>query len=167
MSVSADISALIAALLTGQNDLGVVSFKTSDQQLIRLQPGTGSYQADKLFSDQRTLAASATENIDLAGALTDPFGAALTFAKVKAIYIRAAAGNTNDVVVGGVGSNAFIGPFGANTHTVAVKPGGVLLMVAPDSGWTVTAATGDLLKILNGGGSTSVTYDIIIIGTSA
>jgi hypothetical protein len=35
------------------------------------------------------------------------------------------------------------------------------------SGWTVTAATGDLLKILNSSSGSSVVYDIVVIGTSA
>jgi hypothetical protein len=31
----------------------------------------------------------------------------------------------------------------------------------------VIAGSGDLLKIANGGGGASVTYDIVIVGTSA
>jgi len=31
----------------------------------------------------------------------------------------------------------------------------------------VTASTGDILEIANGGGGTSVTYDIVIVGASA
>ena len=53
---------------------------------------------------------------------------------------------------------------GAAIHGAAVRPGGEALFVAPGTGWTVTPATGDLLRILNGGAGTPVTYDIMIIG---
>jgi hypothetical protein len=129
-------------------------------------PGTGQGQADVCFMDTRTLAASATENLDLAGALTDAIGRVLNLAKVKAIMIRTAPTNTNDVIIGGAATNGFVGPFGAATHTLAIRPGGEFLLAAPGPGWPVTAGTGDLLKILNGGAGTPVTYDIIIIGTT-
>lgn len=130
--------------------------------------GTGADQADRGWSDQRTLAASASEDLDLAGSLTDPAGATITFARVKLILVEAAAANTNNVVVGGAASNAFVGPFGDATDTIAVRPGGFLLLVAKDAtAYAVTAGSGDLLTVTNSAGSTSVTYNIAIIGASA
>lgn len=129
--------------------------------------GTTDGKADKIWSDQRTLSASASDSLDLAGGLTDAAGATVTIVKVKAIVIKAASGNGADIVVGGAASNTFTGPFGGATHTVAVKPGGMLVLCAPNTGWTVTAGTGDILKVLNGSGSVSATYDITILGTSA
>lgn len=127
--------------------------------------GTGNGQANKIYTSMaRSLAASANEELDLAGVLLDPAGAALTFSAVKGIFVEAAAANTNDVVVGNAASNGFVGPFGGATHTIAVKPGGKLLIEAPNTGWTVTAGTGDKLKILNGAAGTSVAYDIKIWG---
>jgi hypothetical protein len=41
-------------------------------------------------------------------------------------------------------------------------------MSAPDAtGYPVTAATGDLVTLTNSAAGTSVTYDVIIIGSSA
>jgi hypothetical protein len=57
-----------------------------------------------------------------------------------------------------------LGPFGASTHTVAVPPGGILLLVDPNTGWTVTAGTADLLKITNASSTGSATYDIELFG---
>jgi len=37
----------------------------------------------------------------------------------------------------------------------------------PTTGWTVTAGTGDILKIENDDGAAEGVYDIIIVGTSA
>jgi len=133
-----------------------------------LASGTGDNQADQVFSDERTLAASATENLDLAGVLVDALGATLTFAKVRAIIIRAADANTNDVVVGGHATAAFATPFGDVTDKVKVKPGGIFVLIAPKgAAYAVTATTADMLKIENSAGSTSVTYEVIIIGCSA
>jgi hypothetical protein len=48
-----------------------------------LTTGTGASQADKIYAAQITLGISSGQDIDLAGVLTDPFGVALTFVKMK------------------------------------------------------------------------------------
>lgn len=132
--------------------------------------GVAAGQADLIFSDTRTLAASANEDLDLAGGLTGAFGLSLTFVKVKGILIAAASGNTNNVIVGGAASNAFVNWVGAATHTVVVRPGGFFMLgvgTGDLNAYGVTAVTGDLLRVANSGGTTSVTYDIVVFGTSA
>ena len=156
-----------AMLFTNALDLSTAKDELNRKTQYDFTDGTGSNQADRIWHDQRTLTASSSENLDLAGSLSSVYGASITFATVKAIIIKAASGNTNDVVVGNAASNQFVGWFGAAAHTEAVKPGGISIHIAPATGWTVTAGTVDQLKILNGGAGTSVTYDIIIIGTSA
>lgn len=165
--VSVDLTLSAVGHLIGANDLASVESALSKVSTVQLRPGTGAGKADKAFFDTRTLAASATENLDLAGGLSDPFGVTLTFVKVKAILVFAHSGNTNDVVVGGAASNTFTGPFADATDKAVVPPGGFLAFVAPGAGWTVTASTGDILKIANSAGTTGVDYDIVIIGTSA
>jgi hypothetical protein len=169
---------LIAATLTGQlhteiivsytgsNDLGSPRFTLSqgNQAPIALANGTGSGQANLLFADQRTIAASSSENLDLAGVLTDPFGNTLTFAAIKVIRICASSANTNNVLVGGAASNTFLGMFDDATDIIRVKPGGCFLWIAPQTGATVTASTGDILKIANSSSGTGVTYDVTILG---
>lgn len=130
--------------------------------------GHWATQADRLFTDNRTLSASASEDLDLAGVLTDAFGATLTFARIKGLVIKAATANTNNVIVGNAASNGFITWCGGATNTVTVRPGGVFALWAPDAtAYAVTAGTGDLLHIANSGAGTSVTYDVILIGASA
>jgi hypothetical protein len=130
--------------------------------------GTGAGSADRIFHDQRTIAISGTDDLDLAGVLTDVFGATVTFARIKAIVVAAASGNTNNVIVGGAASNQFLTWVGAATHTVTVRPGGFLALAATDAtSYAVTAGTGDLLRIANSGAGTSVVYDIMLIGASA
>jgi len=127
--------------------------------------GTGANQANECFVDTRTLSASATEDLDLAGGLTDAYGTALTFTKIKAIIIKAAAANTNNVQITRPASNGLV-LFMAASDGIALTPGACFAFIAPDAnGVAVTAGTGDLLTITNSAGTTGVTYDIVIVGT--
>jgi hypothetical protein len=150
-------------------DLGDGSVRRKVSAAVTLTDGTGAGQADRVFADTRTLGVSATEDLDLSGALTDAFGATQVFARVKAVMFKAAVGNTNNVQVTRPASNGF--PlFMAAGDGISLRPGecfGVLCDAADTVGHLVTAATGDLLTITNSGAGTSVSYDIIVIGASA
>lgn len=169
MALTTNISLAVKAILTGSTDLAATQAPHRKSYNQTWGSGTGSGQADLVWGDSGTLAASANTDLDLAaGALTGALGGTVTFARVKAILVTADAGNTNNVVVGGAASNQFTGPFGAGTHTVSVPPGGALLLTAPGTtGWPVTAGTGDLLRIANSAAGSSVGYSIVIIGASA
>lgn len=134
---------------------------------IELTSGTGASMVDLEYIAQLTIAASTNTDYDLAGGLTDRFGSAITFAKVKGIWIKASSSNVNDVRLKPATSNGFTGPFEDATKYQIIKPGGVLLLAAPVSGWTVTAGTGDKINIANSSSGSSVVFDIHIIGTSA
>lgn len=164
MPLNANIIVGVTGDYTAASGLSTPTDSLALRYVTALTDGTGPNQANRRWVSQRTLAASASESIDLSGVLVDAFGAVLAFTAIKAILVVAAAGNTNDVIVGNAASNQFIGPFGAAVHTAAVRPGGELLFVAPATGWPVVAGTGDLLRILNGGAGTPVTYDITLIG---
>lgn len=166
MSITATYAASASGSQVNALDLGTATFPFSSSLSGRFTSGTGSGMVDRLFSDSRTLAASATEDLDLAGVLTDAMGATLTFAKIKFVLVKAAAANTNDVVISRPASNG-VPLFTAAGDSIAVQPGGAFLWVAPGTGVTVTAATGDLLTLTNSAGSTGVTYEIVIMGTSA
>lgn len=161
--VSATISVGIQARLTGTTDVASPAASVLVDEVLRLAEGTGlTSQANLMFADQRTITASSSEDLDLAGSLSSPLGATLTFAEVVLIYVKAASTNVNNVVLGAASANDFIGPFSAD-GTYSVKPGEYALFVS-QSGWGVTAGTADLLKVANSSSGTSVVYDIIIIG---
>jgi hypothetical protein len=165
MSLVTQIDLNITALLTKTLDLSTPLDNLVKKVPIRLATGTAANQADMLWHDTRTLAASATEDLDLAGVLVDGLGTTETFKTIKVIIISAATGNTNNVVAGNAASNQFPGSWGT-TGTCSTAPGGETWCISPKTGWTVTAGTGDLLKIANSAAGTSVTYDIIVIGTT-
>ena len=167
MTLTTQVRAGISAKLVGSADFANPVFDLPAHADISILSGAVDGKADLLFSDQRTLAADANEDLDLAGGLLDPLGATLTFVDVVAILLRAAAANANLVNMKPATVSGFLGPFGDASDVVSVQPGGVALFVAPNAGWPVTAGTGDLLNIANGGSVTPVTYDIIIVGRSA
>lgn len=161
--VTASISVNIQAVQAGTGDLGTPRAPVNVNALLQLVAGTDTTQkADILFADTRTLAASATENLDLAGVLAGALGGTITAAEVVAIYVKAAAENTNNVVAFGAASNAFNGPLSGTTPKLTLAPGDFALLTSK-SGWGVTAGTGDLLLVANSAAGTSVAYDIVII----
>ena len=165
MPLSTKISVGLEALLTSALDLSTTSSPTKLAHRIDLANGSGAGQANKIFTDRRTINASSSENLDLAASLADPFGATITFARIKALLIRAAPNNVNNVVVGGHESAAWATLFGDASDKVIVRPNGLLLVVAPDAtAYAVTATTADLLMVANSGAGTSVTYDVAIVG---
>lgn len=167
MALSTNLQIKLDANLTSALDLVTVSSPLSIADRTRLTSGTGLAAADMQWSDTRTLAASGTEDLDLAGSLTGPLGTTLTFARIKLIYVTALAANTNDVQITRPAANG-VPLFLAASDGLAVKPGGGFLWHAPNAaGVAVTAATGDLLTITNSAGTTGVTYSIVVIGASA
>lgn len=169
MALSAKLLAQVTATQTTVLDLGTGTLPLTKRELVELTNGTTAGKADKMFSDTRTINASSSEDLDLAGVLTDAFGATITLTRVKAIMVKASSANSNNVVVGNASSNAWATLLGA-THTVTLRPGSTLMVIAGSAdatGYAVTAGTGDILKVANSGAGTSVSYDIIIIGASA
>lgn len=157
----------LAAEVTSPLDLTTPSNPLNFAKQMVLAQGVGAGQADMMWSDQRTITASSTDALDLAGSLTGPFGGTLTFARIKMIVVLAAAANINNVNVVMPASNG-VPLFLAAADGIAVKPGGVFFWYDPSAaGVVVTAATGDLLNVVNSGAGTPVTYDIHIIGASS
>lgn len=169
MALTSSISVSANADLTAPGLLATGDVPLAVRTALQLSTGTAAGQADRVYQGRRTLAASTAEDLDLAGVLLDTFGSAITFVRVKGLYIAAAAANTNNVVIGAAGANSWATLLNA-TGTITLRPGafvGVGTGVADAVCYGVTAATGDLLHIANSGAGTSVQYDVVIIGASA
>ncbi len=143
-------------------DLSTVTDSMGDTITKSITNGTGANKAQVLWHDQRTLATTTGEDLDLAGgALTNAFGA-VTFTKIKGILLEVETTTTGyRLQIGGDANSLPL--FGATTDYLEVQAGGVLMLVAPVDGYTVTADTGDILQVYNPSGG-SVTYNITIIG---
>ncbi len=166
MGLVTDLSSRLIATYTGTGDLVNPTAPLDITDRFILPSGTASGSADKIYSDTNTLSASGTVDVDLAGSLTDILGVALTFVKLKYIRVSASSANTNNVNVTRPASNGVPWLLAAGDG-IPVLPGGMFEWMAPGAGITVTAATGDLITFTNSAGSTSVTYNLVLIGTSA
>ncbi|HSL51981.1 MAG TPA: hypothetical protein VK878_23165 [Candidatus Deferrimicrobiaceae bacterium] len=151
-------------------DLGTDSFAGRFTSDITLVDGAGASAANLVFAaEARTIAASATDSLDLAGGgLLDPQRNTLVFARIKALYVRASAANNaaNNVVVTRPAANG-VPLFTAAGDSLALRAGEVFTWISPTaSGVAVTAGTGDLLDFVNSAGTNSVVYDVVILGAA-
>ena len=171
MSLSASVLARISATFTASNAVGAQTFTPKVEKTIALDDGTGANQADLIYAAERTVGDGSNDDIDLAGVLTDAFGATITNAEMVAIMIvnQQADGtvNTTDLTVGGA-TNAFEGFLSAAGTIGPIKPGGMVCIAAGDAAGigTVTAGTDDELRVANSAGAAN-TYQIIAIGRTA
>jgi hypothetical protein len=144
-------------LMTAQATLAFGSHPVS------LSFGTGLNQADRVFTDTRSVAAA--EDLDVSGgALTDAFGNVFTIAELKVLIVCAATANTGNVVLGGDAASVLFLDTAATTTTI--KPGGCRVFTDPSAaGITVTNSTADIIQVAPSAGTQA--YDILIIGSSA
>lgn len=154
----------LAASLLKALDLSTPADTVSLPIQLQLSNGTGSGQVSQMFHDTRTLTASATEDLDLAGGLTNAFGVSLTFVRLKYLYVVAAAANTNSVIVSRKATTG-IPIFDADGDAITLGPGEFFMYGSPTTGKAITATTDDTLTFTNSAGSTSVDYTVIMVGT--
>jgi hypothetical protein len=153
---------------SGSADLGFPVFTVNKNIPFDWPVGTSAGQANQEFTDTRTLAASTGEDLDLVGSsLKDGLNNNLAFAKVLLIAVAASSANGANIVVspGTSTSTAFLGPFATTSGSAAIGPGGLQVFANPQ-GYSVTASTGDLLRIANSDTANSASYDLYIVGHS-
>ena len=169
MALKSSIGMTFAAELTKAFDLAAGAVPYALSRSYAYSDGAGAGQANRIYQDRNTLAASGTIDVDLSGALTDVYGDPVVFARVKALIVTAADANTNNVVVGGVANaiSTILSP--QTTATIILRPGAFFMVaagIADATGYVVTAATADLLHIINSAGGTGVDYELIVIGSA-
>lgn len=165
MALTTRVDFKLVSTLTGSQDHGTPTFAATLEKVLSLASGTGINQADKLWIDNRTVAAGATDSIDVQAALTDAFGAAFTPAKLKLIVAAASSSNTVNLTIGRPSAGV---PFISATATIPLHIGGFVCIFTPAAaGIAVTATTADLIDIVAAAGSGNQTYDIALVGTSA
>jgi hypothetical protein len=173
MSLQARFQSIISGPYTRPAGLGQKLYTLNYSYDRSLADGTIIQAADLAYVGLSiSIAASGTLDIDLTNPATlDALGDPLALVRVKAVKVVASSANTNDVLVGNAPSNTWLGWWGAAGHYSKVPPDGMLFHTHPgfgsNNGWTVTAGTGDILRIANGGAGTPVVFDILIIGASA
>jgi len=167
MPMTSTLALRATSTRTGTSPIATATSPLDYLARVVLTSGTGAGAADEHYYTQLTIAASGSQDLDLAGSLTGPLGGTLTFARIKGLIVVAAAGNTNNVNVSRPASNG-VPLFAAAGDLIPVQPGGFFAWGTPSAaGIAVTAGTGDLITFANSGAGTSVTCDVIVIGASA
>lgn len=166
MSLSANISLKVDVKEGETAGVGSVSSTVGYAKSISLINGIAAGMANKSFNDQRNLAASASDDLDLAGDLVDAFGNTITFASIKTMVFVASETNQGNLQIG-AGSNAFATFFADTTDALILPPGGMFAITAPADGFAVTADTADVLTVENLDSVNAADYDVILIGLTA
>lgn len=168
MALITDISLKVIAELSKSADLSNPTQSLSYLQKVQYTNGTGAGQADLLWSDTREIPASSNDDLDLVGSLSDAFGTTFSAARIKALIVKAAVGNTNNVVIGDAASNVWSSLLGTD-GTVVLRPGaffGVTAGPADAVAYPCSAGSTDILRVANSGAGSTVEYDIIVVGVS-
>lgn len=147
---------------TGITQNGVFGGAVLPRPDLVISSGTDDFQANNWYLARRTVAGTTSDNLDLAGGLSN-FGGTLTFTKIKRVYVAIIdPDGVKSLRVGPQSvSNAWTGPFGSTSDYASVMYR--LDLLEPYDGWTVAAGTADILGIYNPG-ATPVTYAILLIG---
>ncbi len=168
MPLNSDLSLNVRATLTSTLDLAEASVPLQKTYKTALTSGVAAGQADVTWHDTRTVNASSNDDLDLAGVLAGLLGGTVTLVKIKALIVHATAANAQNFTFGAAAANPWVALLGA-TGTVTMRPDSTFAHYvgeADAAGYAVIAGTGDILRVANGAG-VAISYDIIVIGTSA
>ena len=173
MAVAAQLDINLAVSQSGANAFSSGPYWNAAMTLSQaFTDGVVANTFDRLYMAERTVASATNDDIDLSGVLTDVFGSTITAAELVGIFVinRAKDGtaNTTNLTIG-AGSNPVVGFLGGTTPTVGpLKPGGCFLLMNPDATGlaTITAGTGDILRVANGSGATAK-FQIALLMRSA
>jgi hypothetical protein len=154
-------------------DLSTVRDSLALEYAYALPTGSDAGQADRLFHDQRTIAAGASDDVTLRTGVSDAFGDTVSFAEVRALILRADADNGADLVLS-IPVAAGLGSPPITEQVLRIPPGGAVALIAPGvdgspatGRFAVAAGTWDVLSIVNMDLTASATYDVIVLGVSA
>ncbi len=168
-TLSTEVKASLAWLMQDAQGLTTVADASRLEYAAPLDNGAAADQADALWHDLRTLAASANDDLVLSALAQTLFESAVTvgFAAIKALLIvNTATTAGEELIVGAAASDPWGAPFGATAHQVRVPAGACLLLVNTKSGWTVSGGSADVLRIANAGAG-SIDYKIALVGVRA
>lgn len=130
----------------------------------KIESGTTTGKADKIWADTRSVGAS--ETLDLTALTGGPFGS-VTLAKLKGIIVASDEANTGILTLSAPASPPGVaGIFSALDDGIKIGPGDVFAWTYRTTGVTVTNSTADMLEIANSVPSPEASYSIILIGTS-
>jgi hypothetical protein len=164
-TVTSRLNLTLSSSISEALDLAQTGAQINYPLAISIAHGLLAGQMDKIFSDTRTLATGANEDLDLAGSLTDALGVTFTIAKLNLLFVYAKSTNTTNITVARTATTPV--PWLSAAAGTVLKPGGILLLWDPSlAGIAVGAGATDTINFANSAGASGV-YDVIIGGRSA
>jgi hypothetical protein len=151
MALENKLEIKIRSTLTGDVGLSSVNSQVNVKQATELT----TVPTDAIFTVTGVIAGGAV-SYDLIGALTDPLGNAVTFAKVMSVYVIN--NDANAMAIGGANNIPMIAAGGV----MNIDNGGYNQFISVN-GITVTSGTGDLITV---SGTNDDTFDLVVIGSS-
>jgi hypothetical protein len=122
--------------------------------------GTNANQMTSFARASGTLTNSAEAAVNLLSA-SNSFGDTLTLTRVNFLCVTAPAANANAIAIGGAAAEAFE-TWGSEGGLIVIRPGGTVLLHAPDAtGYQV--GTNGMLRVVNQG-TNSVSYSVYVGG---
>jgi hypothetical protein len=121
--------------------------------------GAGALGVEVQYNGLRTLGASGSEDLDLAGGLTNRKGKVITLTKLKILIVRTPAANTGNITLRTSITNGMVSLLSGDK---VLRPNSLeVIVTAHIDGWAVTAGTGDLIRVL---GAEDDRYEIALAG---
>lgn len=127
--------------------------------------GTGSEQLGSWFYDESRALNATSEDLDLAGGVTDFQGDALALNNLKLVFaenLDTDSGDTLTFKPGG--TNPIAGIQGGTSPTLVIPPAGLFLLVDPNGTFTVTGGSADTVAFQTADNST---YKVLLGGDNA
>jgi hypothetical protein len=142
-----------------------------------LAQGTGAGNASKIVIVQgdgssggaAVIAAAGSVSYDFS-AFNDPFGTALSFSKIRVLFLQnltAQSQSTTVLSLGGDTTNPWVGTaqgLSGTTPLAYVGPNGCLLLARTDGTGFAVDATHKTIKITNTDGANTCSYKLVVVG---
>lgn len=166
MSVSGKVSVTINLTETKTQDAVTASAPFAQSVAWAIANGTAAGKADRVWTGTHTLAASASEDLDLSGSLATVLGTTFVTVKCKLLFLFNRATSPGAITAGRGASGGWTW-ISAVSAGVVIPSNGFVCWCAQTDGVAVVATTADLVHIAADATAGTYTYDIAVVGTSA
>jgi len=124
--------------------------------------GTNANQMSTIVVSSGTLTNSQAVTLDLTSSVNG-FGDSVAFSTVRFLAAKASSSNVDAIEIGGTNANRFASWTGSTNGVVSVRPGGIMLLVAPDATGYTVGTNGNL--VVENTGTNSASYEVYIGGS--
>lgn len=165
-NVNGSISLSLGLSHTATNGISAASESLPSLISQAFSTGVTTNKMNHIYYTENTLAAGASNYLDIVGGLTDSFGQTANFARLRFMAVVANSTNIGDIGVGGPAPNGATRFFGSSNDCVRIPPGGIMFWYCPTANaYSNTAGTADILEMTNFSASVS-TYKIYLGGST-